>query len=161
MTTGSSARLRSRPSSGALSGMLVGLLAAVQLFFPDANLNLQFITFGRIRPLHTNAVIFAFVGNGMFMGIYYSLQRLCKARMFSDFMSWFQFLGLAADHRRGGSHAAAGFHDEQGIRGTGMADQHRHRRRVGRVHGQPDRHDLEAPRKTHVCRDLVLSSRRR
>jgi len=48
-------------------GMLVGLLAAVQLFFPDANLNLQFITFGRIRPLHTNAVIFAFVGNGMFM----------------------------------------------------------------------------------------------
>ena len=50
-------------------GMLVGLLAAVQLFFPDANLNFQFITFGRIRPLHTNAVIFAFVGNGMFMGI--------------------------------------------------------------------------------------------
>ena len=43
-------------------GMVVGLLAAVQLFYPDANLNLQFITFGRIRPLHTNAVIFAFVG---------------------------------------------------------------------------------------------------
>jgi len=74
-------------------GMSVGLLAAVQLFFPDANLNLQFITFGRIRPLHTNAVIFAFVGNGMFMGIYYSLQRLCKARMFSDFLSWFNFWG--------------------------------------------------------------------
>ena len=74
-------------------GMLVGLLAAVQLFFPDANLNLQFITFGRIRPLHTNAVIFAFVGNGMFMGIYYSLQRLCKARMFSDWLSWFNFWG--------------------------------------------------------------------
>jgi cytochrome c oxidase cbb3-type subunit I/II len=74
-------------------GMLVGLLAAVQLFFPDANLNFQFITFGRIRPLHTNAVIFAFVGNGMFMGIYYSLQRLCKARMFSDWLSWFNFWG--------------------------------------------------------------------
>ena len=74
-------------------GMLVGLLAAVQLFFPDANLNLQFISFGRIRPLHTNAVIFAFVGNGMFMGIYYSLQRLCKARMFSDWLSWFNFWG--------------------------------------------------------------------
>ena len=74
-------------------GMLVGLLAAVQLFFPEANLNFQFITFGRIRPLHTNAVIFAFVGNGMFMGIYYSLQRLCKARMFSDFLSWFNFWG--------------------------------------------------------------------
>jgi len=74
-------------------GMLVGLLAAVQLFFPDANLNFQFITFGRIRPLHTNAVIFAFVGNGMFMGVYYSLQRLCKARMFSDWLSWFNFWG--------------------------------------------------------------------
>jgi len=77
-------------------GMLAGLLCAVQLFFPDANLNLQFITFGRIRPLHTNAVIFAFVGNGMFMGIYYSLQRLCKARMFSDFLSWFNFWGWQA-----------------------------------------------------------------
>jgi cytochrome c oxidase cbb3-type subunit I/II len=74
-------------------GMLVGLLAAVELFFPGANLNFQFITFGRIRPLHTNAVIFAFVGNGMFCGIYYSLQRLCKARMFSDFLSWFNFWG--------------------------------------------------------------------
>jgi len=74
-------------------GMAVGLLAAVQLFLPEANLNLQFITFGRIRPLHTNAVIFAFVGNGMFTGIYYSLQRLCKARMFSDFLSWFNFWG--------------------------------------------------------------------
>jgi cytochrome c oxidase cbb3-type subunit I/II len=77
-------------------GMLVGLLAAVELFYPGANLNLQFITFGRIRPLHTNAVIFAFVGNGMFMGIYYSLQRLCKARMFSDFLSWFNFWGWQA-----------------------------------------------------------------
>ncbi len=74
-------------------GMVVGLLAAVQLFYPEANLNFQFITFGRIRPLHTNAVIFAFIGNGMFMGIYYSLQRLCKARMFSDFLSWFNFWG--------------------------------------------------------------------
>jgi len=79
-----------------LVGMSAGLLAAVQLFFPGANLNLQFITFGRIRPVHTNAVIFAFVGNGMFMGIYYSLQRLCKARMFSDKISWFHFWGWQA-----------------------------------------------------------------
>jgi len=77
-------------------GMLVGMLAAVELFYPSANLNLQFITFGRIRPLHTNAVIFAFVGNGMFMGIYYSLQRLCKARMFSDKLSWLNFWGWQA-----------------------------------------------------------------
>src|SRR6266567_2970385 len=77
-------------------GMSAGLLAAVELFWPGANLNLQFITFGRLRPLHTNAVIFAFVGNGMFMGIYYSLQRLCKARMLSDTLSWLHFWGWNA-----------------------------------------------------------------
>src|SRR5664279_6530577 len=77
-------------------GMVAGLLAATQIFFPAANLNLQFITFGRLRPVHTNAVIFAFVGNGMFMGIYYSLQRLCKARIFSDLLSWFNFWGWQA-----------------------------------------------------------------
>ena len=76
-----------------LVGMAVGLLAATELFYPAANLNVPFITFGRLRPLHTNAVIFAFVGNGMFAGIYYSLQRLCKARMFSDFLSWLNFWG--------------------------------------------------------------------
>ncbi|MGZ4961370.1 MAG: cytochrome-c oxidase, cbb3-type subunit I [Limisphaerales bacterium] len=77
-------------------GMLAGLTAAIQLFYPEANLNLQYVTFGRLRPLHTNAVIFAFVGNGMFMGIYYSLQRLCKARMFSDALSWINFWGWNA-----------------------------------------------------------------
>src|ERR1041385_7973154 len=80
----------------AVVGMSAGLLAAIQLFWPEANLNLQFVTFGRLRPLHTNAVIFAFVGNGMFTGIYYSLQRLCKARMFSDGLSWFNFWGWNA-----------------------------------------------------------------
>src|SRR3990172_120147 len=77
-------------------GMLVGVFIATQLYIPALNLNLPFTTFGRLRPLHTNAVIFAFVGNGMFMGIYYSLQRLCKARMFSDFLSWFNFWGWQA-----------------------------------------------------------------
>lgn len=77
-------------------GFSAGLLIACQLFWPNLNLNLQFTTFGRLRPLHTNAVIFAFVGNGMFMGIYYSLQRLCKARMFSDFLSWLNFWGWQA-----------------------------------------------------------------
>ncbi len=76
-----------------LIGMSAGLCAALELIFPGLNLNLQFITFGRLRPVHTNAVIFAFVGNGMFAGIYYSLQRLCKARMFSDALSWLHFWG--------------------------------------------------------------------
>ncbi len=74
-------------------GMLVGLLIALQLFIPALSLNLPWLTFGRIRPLHTNAVIFAFVGNGIFMGVYYSLQRLLKARMFNDILSYAHFWG--------------------------------------------------------------------
>jgi cytochrome c oxidase cbb3-type subunit I/II len=76
-----------------LVGMLVGLLAAFQLVFPVLNLDLPQTSFGRIRPVHTNAIIFAFVGNGIFMGVYYSLQRLCKARMFSDALSKIHFWG--------------------------------------------------------------------
>jgi cytochrome c oxidase cbb3-type subunit I/II len=76
-----------------LVGMLVGLLAAIQLFYPVFNFDFQYTTFGRIRPLHTNAVIFAFVGNAMFGAVYYSMQRLLKARMFSDMLSWIHFWG--------------------------------------------------------------------
>ncbi|MFY0689227.1 MAG: cytochrome-c oxidase, cbb3-type subunit I [Cyclobacteriaceae bacterium] len=74
-------------------GMLVGLLIALQLVFPQLNFSLAYTTFGRIRPLHTNAVIFAFVGNGIFAGVYYSLQRLCKSRMYSDLLSNINFWG--------------------------------------------------------------------
>ncbi len=74
-------------------GMLAGLLAAVQRVWPALNFNTAPTTFGRVRPVHTNAVIFAFVGNGIFMGVYYSLQRLCKARMYSDKLSKFHFWG--------------------------------------------------------------------
>jgi cytochrome c oxidase cbb3-type subunit I/II len=76
-----------------LVGMLVGLLISIQIFAPSFNFDIPFLTFGRIRPLHTNAVIFAFVGNAIFMGVYYSLQRLCKARMFSDMLSNIHFWG--------------------------------------------------------------------
>ena len=76
-----------------LVGMTVGLLVALQLVFPSLNFGFEMTTFGRVRPLHTNAVIFAFVGNGIFMGVYYSLQRLCKARMFSDLLSRIHFWG--------------------------------------------------------------------
>lgn len=74
-------------------GMLAGLVAALQLIWPVLNFETAQTTFGRVRPVHTNAVIFAFVGNGIFMGVYYSLQRLLKARMFSDFLSKIHFWG--------------------------------------------------------------------
>src|SRR5690349_907445 len=76
-------------------GLLVGLVVALQLAFWQANVG-PYFTFGRLRPLHTNAVIFAFVGNMIFAGIYYSSQRLLKARMASDFLSRFHFWGWQA-----------------------------------------------------------------
>ncbi len=74
-------------------GMLVGVLIALQLAFWQANGGVPWLTFGRLRPLHTNAVIFAFVGNMMFAGVYYSTQRLVKARLASDFLSSLHFWG--------------------------------------------------------------------
>jgi len=79
-----------------VTGMLVGLIIATQLAFPEFYndyLGFSFLSFGRLRPLHTNAVIFAFVGNGIYMGVYYSLQRLLKTRMWSDKLSYFHFWG--------------------------------------------------------------------
>ena len=76
-----------------LVGMLVGVIAATQLFLPEANLGNPYTTFGRIRPLHTNAVIFAFVGNAIFAGIYYSMPRLLKTPMWNKGLSWFHFWG--------------------------------------------------------------------
>ncbi|MBL8714848.1 MAG: cytochrome-c oxidase, cbb3-type subunit I [Myxococcales bacterium] len=76
----------------ALVAMLVGVLVALQLAFHPANIA-PLLTFGRLRPLHTNAAIFAFVGNMVFAGIYYSTQRLTKARMASRTLSLAHFWG--------------------------------------------------------------------
>jgi len=77
-------------------GMLAGLLIALQLANPVFNFNTEYLSFGRLRPLHTNAVIFAFAGNAFFTGAYYSTQRLLKARMWSDGLSNFHFWGWQA-----------------------------------------------------------------
>ena len=74
-------------------GMLVGLIVALLFIFPNILEGISWLSFGRLRPLHTNAVIFAFVGNSIFMGIYYSMQRLLKTRMFSDALSKIHFWG--------------------------------------------------------------------
>jgi cytochrome c oxidase cbb3-type subunit I/II len=77
-------------------GMLVGLIIAAQLAWWQLNFNIPWLSFGRLRPLHTNAVIFAFAGNAIFAGIYYSTQRLLKARMCSDLLSSLHFWGWQA-----------------------------------------------------------------
>ena len=74
-------------------GMLVGLLVALLFIFPNYLEGIPYLGFGRLRPLHTNAAIFAFVGNGFFVGMYYSMQRLLKTRMFSDLLSRLHFWG--------------------------------------------------------------------
>jgi cytochrome c oxidase cbb3-type subunit I/II len=73
--------------------LIVGLLAALQLAWPIFNFDLEHITYGHTRPLHTNAVIFAFIGNAIFAGVYYSMQKLLKTRMASDFLSKLNFWG--------------------------------------------------------------------
>jgi cytochrome c oxidase cbb3-type subunit I/II len=74
-------------------GMAVGLLLALLFIFPNLTDGVSWLSFGRLRPLHTNAVIFAFVGNATFAGVYYSLQRLLKTRMYSDVLSQINFWG--------------------------------------------------------------------
>ncbi|AMO19850.1 cytochrome C oxidase Cbb3 [Flavobacterium columnare] len=74
-------------------GMLVGLLLATMYLFPNITDGISWLSYGRLRPLHTNAVIFAFVGNAMFAGYYYSIQRLLKTRMYSDFLTNLNFWG--------------------------------------------------------------------
>src|SRR5690606_24262241 len=77
-------------------GMLAGLWAALELAFYQLNFENPYISFGRLRPLHTNAVIFAFAGNAIFCGVYYSVQRLCKVRMASNFLSRVHLWGWQA-----------------------------------------------------------------
>ncbi len=77
-------------------GLLVGLMVAFLFLFPNYltfGIDMPWLSFGRLRPLHTNAAIFAFVGNGFFLGMYYSMQRLLKTRMYSDFLSKLHFWG--------------------------------------------------------------------
>jgi cytochrome c oxidase cbb3-type subunit I/II len=80
----------------AIVGMLVGVIIALQLAWWPANMGSRYTSFGRLRPLHTNAVVFAFGGNILFTGIYYSMQRLLKTRMWSDRLSRFHFWGWQA-----------------------------------------------------------------
>ncbi len=83
-----------------LVATLIGVIVAVLLVLPEVTwglgVNAQYFSFSRLRPLHTNAAIFAFAGNAIFAAVYYSTQRLCKARMWSDALSWLHFWGWQA-----------------------------------------------------------------
>ncbi|MGC4395955.1 cytochrome-c oxidase, cbb3-type subunit I [Hydrogenophaga crocea] len=74
-------------------GMLVGVIIAAQLTWPALNLGIEWLSYGRLRPLHTNAVIFAFGGCGLFAASYYVVQRTCHTRLFSDTLAAFTFWG--------------------------------------------------------------------
>src|SRR5512133_722671 len=74
-------------------GMLVGVIIAAQLAWPELNLGISFLSFGRLRPLHTNAVIFAFGGCGLFATSYYVVQRTCQVSLFASRLASFTFWG--------------------------------------------------------------------
>src|SRR5574343_2097564 len=74
-------------------GFLVGVIVASQLAFPELNFGIPWLTYGRLRPLHTNAVIFAFGGSALFATCYYVVQRTCHVRLFSDKLAAFTFWG--------------------------------------------------------------------
>ena len=77
-------------------GMLVGVIIAAQLLWPELNFDMPWLSYGRLRPLHTNAVIFAFGGCALFATSYYVVQRTCQARLFCDRLAAFTFWGWQA-----------------------------------------------------------------
>ena len=74
-------------------GMLVGVIIASQLAWPELNFGIPYITYGRLRPLHTNAVIFAFGGCVLFATSYHVVQRTCQTALFLPKLAWFTFIG--------------------------------------------------------------------
>src|SRR5215475_6696378 len=77
-------------------GMAVGVLIAAQLYWPALNFDVPWLTYSRLRPLHTNAVIFAFGGSALLGTSYYVVQRTCHARLFCDKLAAFTFWGWQA-----------------------------------------------------------------
>ncbi len=77
-------------------GMLVGVILAAQLIWPEITFNIPWLSYGRLRPLHTNAVIFAFGGSALFATSYYIVQRTCQVRLFCDKLAAFTFWGWQA-----------------------------------------------------------------
>ena len=100
--------------------MPVGLYIALELAFPLLNFDLPWITFGRLRPLHTSAVIFAFGGNVLIATSFYVVQRTCRARLAGDLAPWFVVLGYNFFIVIAGTGYLLGITQQQGICRAGM-----------------------------------------
>ncbi len=137
-------------------GMLVGVIIAAQLWLPILNLDIPWLTYGRLRPLHTNAVIFAFGGSGLIGTSLYVVQRTCHVRLISDKLASLVFWGWQACHRGGGRNASTGLDPGQGIRRARMADRYSDHPGVGRVRGALFRDDRQTPGQPHLRGQLVL-----
>ncbi len=144
-----------------LIGMTVGLLIALQLAVPALNLDIPWLSFGRLRPLHTNAVIFAFAGNAFFTGAYYSSQRLLKTRMFSDALSAVHFWGWQLIIVLAALTLPLGFTQAKEYAELEWPIDIADRRGVGRVRRQLLRHHRQAARAAPVRRALVLHRQHR
>jgi cytochrome c oxidase cbb3-type subunit 1 len=77
-------------------GMLVGVIIAAQLAWPELNMGVEWLVYSRLRPLHTSAVIFAFGGSALFAASYYVVQRTCHTKLFAGKLAWFTFWGWNA-----------------------------------------------------------------
>jgi len=102
-------------------GMSVGVLIAAQLIWPALNFDTPWLTYSRLRPLHTNAVIFAFGCSALMATSFYVVQRTCQVRLFGGPLASFVFWGWQAIILSGSYHFATGLHLWQRVRRTGMA----------------------------------------
>ena len=137
-------------------GMLVGVFIAAQLAWPELNFGIPWLSYGRLRPLHTNAVIFAFGGCALFATCYYVVQRTCQVRLFARQAGRLHLLGLAAGDRGRGHQPAAGLHQRQGIRRAGVADRHPDHAGLGGLRRRVLRHHRHAQGAPHLRGQLVL-----
>ncbi len=114
-------------------GMLVGAFIAAELAWPWLDFDIPYLSYGRLRPLHTNAVIFAFGGCALMATSFYVVQRTCQVRLFSDKLAAFVFWGWQLVIVAVAITLPLGITQAQGIRRTGMADRSPDRDRLGCV----------------------------
>ena len=139
-----------------IAGFVVGDLIAWQLAIPALNLDLPWTSFGRLRPLHTSAVIFAFGGNVLIATSLYVVQRTCRARLPGRWAPWFVVWGYQLFLLIAGTGYLPGYYAEQRICRARMVCGPLAHRGVGRLFGHIPRYLGEAKRTAHLRGELVL-----